>query len=66
MTEPLAVTVTLTEDHLRKIVDDHLLAENEIGDATRLSRVLQKLVDSGLGLPDTPWHPWDDFEKGLA
>lgn len=60
-----AVTVTLTEDHVRKIVDDHLLREDEIADSKKLSRVLQKLIDSGLGLPETPWHDWDDWEKGL-
>lgn len=58
-------TVILTEQHLRKIVDDHLLNEDEIGDQTKISRVLQKLVDRGLGLPETPWHDWDDWEKGL-
>lgn len=58
-------TVILTEEHLRKIVEDHLLNEDEIGDQAKISRVLQKLVDSGLGLPETPWHDWDDWEKGL-
>jgi hypothetical protein len=48
-----------------KIVDDHLLSEGEIGDSKKLSRVLQKLINSGLGLPETPWHDWDDWEKGL-
>jgi hypothetical protein len=59
------VRVTLTEDHVRKIVDDHLLREDEIGDSKKLSRVLQQLIDSGLGLPEMPWHDWDDWEKGL-
>ena len=58
-------TVILTEQHLRKIVDDHLLNEDEIRDQTKISRVLQRLVDRGLGLPETPWHNWDDWEKGL-
>lgn len=61
----LTATVILTEEHLRKIVEDHLLNEDEIGDRAKISRVLQKLVDSGLGLPETPWHDWDDWEKGL-
>jgi hypothetical protein len=60
-----SVTVLLTEEHLRKIVDDHLLAENELGDRVKMARVMQKLVDRGLGLPDRPWHEWDDWVKGL-
>ncbi len=60
-----SVTVLLTEEHLRKIVDDHLLTENELGDRIKTARVIQKLVDSGLGLPDRPWHEWDDWAKGF-
>ncbi len=60
-----SVTVLLTEEHLRKIVDHHLLAENELGDGAKMARVTQKLVDSGLGLPDRLWHDWDDWVKGL-
>jgi hypothetical protein len=60
-----SVTVLLTEAHLRKIVDDHLLTENELDDRVKVARVTQKLVDSGLGLPDRPWHEWDDWVKGL-
>ncbi len=60
-----SVTVLLTEEHLRKIVDDHLLAENELGDQVKIARVTQKLLDRSLGLPDRPWHDWDDWVKGL-
>jgi hypothetical protein len=60
-----AVTVILTDEHLRKIIDDHLLNEDEIGDQAKITRVLQTLVDTGLGLPETPWHEWDDWQKGL-
>ncbi len=60
-----SVTVLLPEEHLRKIVDDHLLTENELGDRVKTARVIQKLVDRGLGLPDRPWHEWDDWVKGL-
>lgn len=63
--ESQAVTVLLTQDHLRKITEEHLLAENELGDRIKMARVIQKLVDSGLGLPDRPWHDWDDWAKGL-
>jgi hypothetical protein len=26
---------------------------------------VQTLLDSALGLPETPWHDWDDWVKGL-
>ena len=59
------VTILLTEEHLRKIIDGHFLAENELDDGVKIARVIQKLVDSSLGLPDRPWHEWDDWVKGL-
>lgn len=60
-----AVTVLLTEEHLRKMIEDHLLKEDEIGDWVKVARIVQKLLDTGLGLPDRPWHEWDDWVKGL-
>jgi hypothetical protein len=63
--EKRAVTVLLTEEHLRKMIDDHLLKENEIGDRVKVARIVQKLLDTGLGLPDRSWHEWDDWAKGL-
>jgi hypothetical protein len=60
-----AVTVLLTQEHLRKLIEDHLLQENELGDRVKVARVVQKLVNTGLGLPDRPWHEWDDWVKGL-
>ena len=65
MAEKRAVTVLLTEEHLRKMIEDHLLKENEIGDRVKVARIAQKLLDTGLGLPDRPWHDWDDWVKGL-
>lgn len=59
------VTVLLTDDHLRKMMEDHLLTDDEIGDKVKVARVTQKLLDAGLGLPDRPWHEWDDWVKGL-
>lgn len=47
-----AVTVLLTEDHLRKMIDDHLLKEEEIGDRVRVARIVQKLLNGALDLPD--------------
>jgi len=63
--ERRAVTVLLTEEHLRKMIEDHLLKEDEIGDQLKVARIVQKLLDAGLGLPDRPWHDWDDWVKGL-
>jgi len=30
------------------------------------SRVVRKSLDTALGLPDLPWHDWDEWGKGLA
>jgi hypothetical protein len=65
ISERRAVTVLLTEEHLHKIVQDHLLNEDEIGDRVKVARIVQKLLDTGLGLPDRSWHDWDDWVKGL-
>ena len=65
ISERRAVTVLLTEEHLRKIVEDHLLNEDEIDDRVKVGRIVQKLLDTGLGLPDRSWHDWDDWVKGL-
>ena len=43
------VTVLLTEEHLQKLIEDHLLKENEIDDRVKVARIVQKLVDAGLG-----------------
>ena len=59
------VTILLSEEHLRKMSEDHLLKENEIEDRVKLTRVVQKLVDTSLGLPDRPWHEWDEWVKGF-
>jgi hypothetical protein len=60
-----AVTVLLTEDHLRKMIDDRLLKEEEIDHRVKLARAVQKLLNGALGLPESPWHDWDDWAKGL-
>jgi hypothetical protein len=65
ISERCAVAVLLTEEHLRKMIEDHLLKENEIGDRVKVARIVQKLLDTGLGLPDRPWHDWDEWVKGL-
>ena len=60
-----SVTVLLTEDHLRKMIDDHLIKEEDIRDRVKVARIAQKLLDTGLGLPERSWHEWDDWAKGL-
>jgi len=60
-----AVTVLLTEDHLRKMIDNHLLKEEDIADRVKVARIVQKLLSGALDLPDRPWHDWDDWVKGL-
>jgi hypothetical protein len=59
------VRVLLTEEHLRKMVDDHLLKKVDIGDQVKVARVVQKVLDEGLGLPETSWHDWDGWGEGL-
>ena len=49
-TERHAVALLLTEEHLRKMIDDHLLKEEEMGDRVKVARVVQKIVDTGLGV----------------
>ncbi len=63
--EKRTVTIPLTEMHLRKMIDDHLLKEDEISDQAKITRVVQTLLDGALGLPEKPWHDWDDWMKGL-
>src|SRR6478752_8161284 len=62
--ENRAVTVLLTEEHVRRMIEYHLLKEDEISDPVKLSRVVRKSLDTALGLPDLPWHDWDEWGKG--
>ena len=34
-----AVTVLLTEDHVRKMIDDHLIKEEDIGDRGKVAGI---------------------------
>jgi hypothetical protein len=65
ISEGRAVAVVLEEEHLRKMIEHHLLKENEIGDRAKVACIVQKLLNGALGLPDRPWHDWDDWVKGL-
>ena len=46
-----AVTVLLTSEHLSKMIKDYLLMENEIGDRVRVTRIMQKLLDTRPSIP---------------
>ena len=61
--ERRAATVLLTEEHLRKMIEDHLLKENEVGDGSRSLASCKSC--STPAFPDRPWHDWDDWVKGL-
>ena len=59
------ITLTLSDDHLRMMVESHLLKPDEIDDMPKVSRVAQRVFDQALGLPEACWHAWDDWTKGL-
>ena len=63
--ERYAVTVFRTKEHLSKVIDDHLLKEDEIDDQVKVARVMQRLMDSVSGFPQKPWHDWDEWVRGL-
>jgi hypothetical protein len=65
ISERHAVTVLLTEDHLCKMIGNHFVTENELSDRVKIAGIVQKLLDSALRLPDTPWHDWDGWGQGL-
>ncbi len=46
ISERRAVTVLLTEEHLRKMIEDHFLKENEIGDRIKVARIVHKLLET--------------------
>jgi hypothetical protein len=39
--------------------------ERKISDQAKVTRSVQTLLDGALGLPEKPWHDWDDWMKGL-
>ncbi len=60
-----AVTLLLTEEHLRKMIENNLLDRDDLGDASKVAHSVQKILDKGLGLPETSWHDWDGWGDGL-
>ncbi len=59
------ITLTLSDNHLRMMVESHLLKSDEIDDMPKVSRVAQRVFDQALGLPEECWHAWDDWAKSL-
>ena len=50
--ERRAATVLLTEEHLRKMIEDHLLKENEVGDGSRSLASCIARLKGGPGRPN--------------
>jgi hypothetical protein len=59
------ITLALSDNHLRMMVESHLLKSDEIGDMSKVSRVAQRVFDQALRLPEECWHEWDDWAKDL-
>ena len=59
------ITLTLSDKHIRRMIESHLLKENEVNDVAKVAQVAQRLFDQALGLPEDSWHEWDDWAKGL-
>lgn len=62
---PQAITLTLSDFHIRKMIENHLLQEADMRDNAKVSQIAQQLLDEALGLPEQHWHAWDDWAKGL-
>jgi NifB/MoaA-like Fe-S oxidoreductase len=59
------VKLLLTEEHLRKMIENNLLDRGDLEDAAKVAHTVQKVLDKGLGLPETSWHDWDGWGEGL-
>jgi len=59
------VAVIITDEHLQKMVENHLLASDEVRDQRKIALIVQRLLDGALGLPETPWHDWEGWVKAL-
>ena len=46
--ETHTATVLLTDEHLHKMIENHLLQENELNDQSKVARVVQQLVEHQL------------------
>lgn len=59
------VPVVLTDEHVRLLIEGHLLKAHEVADVRKMTAAVQELVDKALGHPQDAWHQWDDWAKGL-
>lgn len=59
------ITLTLSDLHIRRMIESHSLNEADAKDATKVGKIAQRLFDEALGLPEPLWHEWDDWAKGL-
>ncbi len=59
------IKLTLSDHHVRMMVERHLLRSEEIDDMVKVTRVAQRVFDQAVGLPQECWHAWDDWAKGL-
>ncbi|KAB2943512.1 MAG: hypothetical protein K8F92_03880 [Hyphomicrobium sp.] len=59
------VTVVLTDEHMRLLIEAHLIKPEEAADGKKLAAAVQGLVDRKIGYPQEAWHQWDDWAKGL-
>jgi hypothetical protein len=62
---PRPITLTLSDLHIRRMIENHSLEEADANDAAKVGQIAQRLFDEALGLPEPLWHEWDDWAKGL-
>jgi hypothetical protein len=64
--DPRPIALTLSDQHIRKMLENHLLQQADANDTAKIAQVAQRLFDEALGLPEESWHAWDDWAKGLG
>ena len=47
LAEPTRLAAHISKAHLRKLINDHFVKENELRDRVMVARVIQKVVDRG-------------------
>ena len=62
---PRPITLTLSDRHIRGMIENHNLKEADANDLVKVAKIAQQLFDEALGLPKENWHEWDDWAKGL-
>jgi hypothetical protein len=62
---PRPITLTLSNLHIRRMIENHSLEEADANDVAKVGKIAQRLFDEALGLPETLWHEWDDWAKGM-